>query len=76
MKTHGGVDVYTHVFLTSALGEVSGQLHAPATLPHGKSLHYTYWIGGWVGPSNGLDNEETIRGPAKTRTPPPRSSSL
>jgi hypothetical protein len=33
MKTYGGVDVQIHVFLTSALVEVSGQLHALAPLP-------------------------------------------
>jgi hypothetical protein len=30
MKTYGGVDVHIHIFLTSALAEVSAQLHAPA----------------------------------------------
>jgi len=29
--------------------EVSGQLHAPATLPSGKEPG-THWMGGWVGP--------------------------
>jgi hypothetical protein len=33
MKTYGGVDVEgAHVFFTSALVGVSGQLHAPANL--------------------------------------------
>jgi hypothetical protein len=36
MRTYGGVDVYIHIFLTSVLLEVSGQLHAPAALPPGK----------------------------------------
>jgi hypothetical protein len=36
MKAYGGVAVETHVFLTSALVGVSGQLHAPAALPPGK----------------------------------------
>jgi hypothetical protein len=35
MKAYGGVDVETHVFLTSALVG-GGQLHAPAALPPGK----------------------------------------
>jgi hypothetical protein len=30
MKTYGGVDVQTEVFLTSALMDVRGQLHAQA----------------------------------------------
>jgi hypothetical protein len=29
----GGVDIYIHIFLTSALAGVSAQLHAPAALP-------------------------------------------
>jgi hypothetical protein len=36
MKAHGGVDVQIHVFLTSSLVEVSGQLHVPAALIPGK----------------------------------------
>jgi hypothetical protein len=35
--------------------DVSGQLHAPATLPPGKALLGTHWIGGWVGPRAVLD---------------------
>jgi hypothetical protein len=30
--------------------EVSGQFHAPATLPPGEIGPGTHWIGGWVGP--------------------------
>jgi hypothetical protein len=33
--------------------DVSGQLHVPAALPPG-----THWIGGWVGPTAGLDAVE------------------
>jgi hypothetical protein len=36
MKTNGGVDVQTHVFLTSTLLDVSGQFDAPAAFPPGK----------------------------------------
>jgi hypothetical protein len=35
--------------------EVSGQLHAPASLPTGKEHPGILWIGGWVGPRAGLD---------------------
>jgi hypothetical protein len=37
--------------------EVSGQLHAPAALPPGKSPG-THFIGGWVEPREGLENME------------------
>jgi hypothetical protein len=36
--------------------EMSGQLHAPAALTPGKSPPDTHWIGGWVGPRNGLED--------------------
>jgi hypothetical protein len=35
--------------------EVSGQLHAPTTLPKGKKPQVSHWIGGWVGPRAGVD---------------------
>jgi hypothetical protein len=38
--------------------EVSGQLHASAALPTGKSPPSTHWIGGWVDPRVGLDAVE------------------
>jgi hypothetical protein len=44
MKAYGGVDVYIHVFLTSALAE--GEWSAPGT----------HWIEGWVDPRSGLDD--------------------
>jgi hypothetical protein len=40
--------------------EVSGQLHAPVSLPWGKSPG-TSWIGGWVGPTAGLAEVDTIK---------------
>jgi hypothetical protein len=36
MKAYWEMEVQRHAFLTSALDEVSGQLHAPAALPPGK----------------------------------------
>jgi hypothetical protein len=53
MKTYGGVAVYSHVFLTSAL--VGGEWSAsrPERFTPGG-----YWIGCWVGPRSGLDNME------------------
>jgi hypothetical protein len=41
MKGYGGVGVYIHVFLTSAL-DVSGRLHAPAALPPEKEHTLTF----------------------------------
>jgi hypothetical protein len=38
MKVYVEVNVYIHVFLTSELVEVSGQLQFPATLTRGKEL--------------------------------------
>jgi hypothetical protein len=38
--------------------EVSGQLHAPAGLPPGERAAGTHWIGGWVDPRAGLDDEQ------------------
>jgi hypothetical protein len=40
MKAYGGVHVYINIFLTSALLEVSGQLHAPSALSPGKIPRY------------------------------------
>jgi len=36
MKTCGRAEVQLHEFLISALDEVSGQFHAPVSLPPGK----------------------------------------
>jgi hypothetical protein len=76
MKAYGGVDVYIHIFLTSALVGDSGQLHAPAALPLGKSpLYLLDWRLGWPQSRSGRDGEEKILDPTGTRTPTPRSSS-
>jgi hypothetical protein len=51
MKAYGGVDVQTHVFLTSApvIGESS------ASYP-GRFTPGIHWIEGWVAPRTGMDN--------------------
>jgi hypothetical protein len=53
VKVYGEVDVYIHIFLTSALagGEWS------ASLP-GRFTPGTHWVGGWVVPTAGLDGME------------------
>jgi hypothetical protein len=58
MKTYGGVDVYTHVFMTSVLvgGEWSGSL--PGRFTPGERAHCTNWIGDWVDPRGCLDDIE------------------
>jgi hypothetical protein len=50
--------------------ELSGRLHAPAALLPGRNLG-TRWIGGWVGPRDGVDvfREEKVSCPAEIRTP-------
>jgi hypothetical protein len=49
MKTYRGVDVYIHVFLTSALiGGKRSDSH-PGRFDPGERASGTHWIGGWVG---------------------------
>jgi hypothetical protein len=59
MKTYGGLDVYSHAFLTSAL--VGGEWSAtrPGHFTPGERVPGTHWIGGWVGLRAGLDDVET-----------------
>jgi hypothetical protein len=77
MKAYGGVDVYIHNFLTSALagGEWSASRHDRFT-PQGKSPPYPLdrRLGGpqsW----SGRRREEKIHDPTGIRTLTPRSSS-
>jgi hypothetical protein len=52
MKAYGGVDVYTHIFLTSAFaGSEWSALFTPR-----ERLPGTHWIGGWVDSRAGLDD--------------------
>jgi hypothetical protein len=50
MKTYGGVDVYTHGFLT--LGLVGGEWSAscPGRFIPVERAPGTHWIRGWLGP--------------------------
>jgi hypothetical protein len=61
MKTYGGVDVYIHVFLTSAL--IGGEWSASRTdrFTPEERAPVTHWIGGWVDPRTGLDDVERRR---------------
>jgi hypothetical protein len=58
MKSYGGVDVYIHVFLTSAL--VGGEWSAshPGHFIPGERAPGTHWKGGWVDSRAGLDDVE------------------
>jgi hypothetical protein len=55
MKTYGGVDVQTHVFLTSALAEGEWSASRPGRFTPGERAPSIHWIGGWVSPRSGLD---------------------
>jgi hypothetical protein len=58
MKAYVGVNVYIHIFVTSALvgGELSDSRRGRFT--PGERVLGTHWIGGWVDPSAGLDDME------------------
>jgi hypothetical protein len=58
MKAYGGVDVYNHVFLTSAL--VGGERSAsrPGRFAPGGRAPGTHWIGDWVDLRAGVDHVE------------------
>jgi hypothetical protein len=72
MKAYREVDVFIHVFLTSAL--VGGEWSAsrPCRFTPRVKAPSTHWIGGWVGPRAGLDDVEKILDPTGTRTPTPQ----
>jgi hypothetical protein len=58
MRTYGGVDVWSRIFLTSAL--VGGEWSAsrPGCFIPGERAPGTHWIGGWGGPRVSLDDLE------------------
>jgi hypothetical protein len=55
MKVYGRMDLYTHIFLVSALdgGELSGSRFGRFT--PGERGCGAHWIGGWVDPRASLD---------------------
>jgi hypothetical protein len=58
MKTYGGVDVWIHVFLTSAvIGDEWSASHPDRFVP-GERVPGTNRIGGWVDPRTGMDDVE------------------
>jgi hypothetical protein len=58
MKACGGVDVWTRIFLTSALVVGEWAASHPDRVTPGERATGTHWIGGWVGPRAGLDKVE------------------
>jgi hypothetical protein len=55
MKAYGGVDIYTHIFLTSALVGGEWSESRPGRFIPGERTPGTHWIGGWVDLRVGLD---------------------
>jgi hypothetical protein len=53
--------------------EVSGQLHAPVTLPPKEGEPGTHWIRGWVGPRAVLDAVVKRKIPSPRRELNPRT---
>jgi hypothetical protein len=58
MKTYGTVDVWIHIFLTSALAIGEWSVSRPCHFTPGERTPGTHWIGGWVDPRAGLDDME------------------
>jgi hypothetical protein len=58
MKTYGEVDVYRHIFLTSALPGGEWPASRPGRFKPGERAPGTHWIGSWVDPRAGLDDVE------------------
>jgi hypothetical protein len=58
MKAYGGVDVYSHIFLTSALAGGEWSASRPGCFTPKERAPGTHRIGGWVDPRAELDNME------------------
>jgi hypothetical protein len=68
MKTYVGVDVYIHIFLTSALAGGEWSISRPCRFTPGERAPGTHSIGHWVGPQSrsGRDGETKILDPTET----------
>jgi hypothetical protein len=58
MKAYEGVDVYIHIFLTSALAGGKWSASRADRFTPGERAPGTHWKGGWVNPRAGLDDVE------------------
>jgi hypothetical protein len=58
MKMYGGVEVQIHVFLNSALVGGEWSVSRRGRFTQGEEAPGTHWIGGWMDPRAGLDDEE------------------
>jgi hypothetical protein len=58
MKTYGGVDVYTHVFLTLVLVGSEWSASCPGRFTLGVGDPVAHRIGGYLGPRADLDDEK------------------
>jgi hypothetical protein len=58
MQVYWGVNVYIHVFLTSALDGGEWSVPNPCYFTPGKKDSITHWVQGWVGPTASLDDME------------------
>jgi hypothetical protein len=55
MTMYGRVDVYVHIFLTSALVGGKWSASRPGRFTPGEGAPVSHWIEGWVDPRTGLD---------------------
>jgi hypothetical protein len=58
MKAYGGVDLWTHLVLTSALVGCEWSASRPSRFIAGERAPGTHWIVGWVGPRTCIDDME------------------
>jgi hypothetical protein len=82
MKAYVGVDIQIQNFSTSALVAGVWSVSRPGRFTPGETAIGTYWIGGWVDPTAGLDGVDkrqfsTLLGlELRPLDRPPRSQSL